>query len=54
MEKPKLIFQKNADKEMNRVIIPKFFIDKFGRQFYMEIFEDKIVLKPININKRGK
>lgn len=54
MEKPKLIYQKNADKEMNRVIIPKFFIDKFGRQFYMEIFEDKIVLKPININKKGK
>lgn len=51
MEQPKLIFQKNADKEMNRVIIPKFFIDKFGRQFYMEIFEDKIVLKPIKSEK---
>lgn len=47
MEKPTLIFQKNADKEMNRVIIPKFFIDKYGRHFYMEIYEDKIVLKPI-------
>ena len=44
MEQPKLIYQKNADKEMNRVIIPKFFIDKFGRQFYMEIYEDKIVV----------
>lgn len=47
MEQPKLIYQKNADKEMNRVIIPKAFIEKHGRQFYMEIFEDKIVLKPI-------
>lgn len=47
MEKPKLIYQKNADKELNRVIIPKFFIDKFGRQFYMEIYEDYIKIIPI-------
>lgn len=51
MEQPKLIFQKNADKELNRVIIPKFFIEKHGRQYYMEIFDDKIVLKPI---KKGE
>lgn len=54
MEQPKLIFQKNADKEMNRIIIPKFFIDKFGRQFYMEIYEDKIILKPIIEEKKGE
>lgn len=47
MEKPKLIFQKNADKTLNRVMIPKFFIDKYGRRFYMEVYEDKIVLKPV-------
>ena len=46
MEQPKLIYQKNADKVFNRVIIPKFFIDKYGRQFYMEVYEDKIILKP--------
>lgn len=51
MERPKLIYQKNADKEMNRVIIPKFFIDKFGRQFYMEIYKDHIKLIPI---KKGE
>lgn len=52
MEQPKLIYQKNADKELNRIIIPKFFIDKFGRNFYMEIYENKIVLKPMQ--KKGK
>lgn len=46
-EQPKLIYKKNADIEKNRVIIPKTFIDKFGRQFYMEIYDDKIILKPI-------
>ena len=51
MEKPNLIYQKNADVKMNRIIIPKFFIDKFGRQFYMEIYEDKIVLIPV---KKGE
>ena len=51
METPKLIFQKNADKVMNRIIIPKFFIDKFGRRFYMYVYEDKIVLKPMLDNE---
>ena len=43
----KLIYQKNADKVRNRVIIPQFFIDKHGRSFYMEVYEDKIILIPI-------
>ena len=47
MEEPILTFEKNADKEKNRVIIPKVFIEKWGRQFYMEIYADKIVLRPI-------
>ena len=47
----KLVYKKNADKIMNRVIIPKFFIDKYGREFYMEIYNDKIVLKP---TKKGE
>lgn len=47
MEQPILIYQKNADIEKNRVIIPKHFIDEHGRQFRMEIYEDKIILKPI-------
>ena len=51
MEQPILIFQKNADVEKNRVIIPKVFIEKFGRQFTMEVYEDKIILKPI---KKGE
>lgn len=51
MEKPILIFQKNVDKTLNKMVIPKFFVDKFGRSFYMEIYEDKIVLKPI---KKGE
>lgn len=51
MEETKLIYQKNADKVLNRVVIPKFFIEKHGRSFYMEIYEDRIVLKPI---KKGE
>lgn len=47
MDKPKLIFQKNADKTKNKMVIPKLFIDKYGYNFYMEVYEDKLVIKPI-------
>ena len=47
MEEPILVLQKNADKALNKIIIPKICIDKFGRSFYMKVYEDKIVLVPI-------
>ena len=41
-------FQKRADLEKNRIIIPKIYIDKYGRDFYLEIYEDgTIKLIPI-------
>ena len=50
-EKPILILQKTADIEKNRIIIPKVFIDNHDRYFSMEVYEDKIILKPI---KKGE
>lgn len=41
-------FYKKADKKLNRILIPKFIIDKYGREFYLEITEDEtIILRPI-------
>lgn len=56
MEQPILIYQKNADKYGNKMIIPQVVVDMFGRSFYMKIYEDKIVLEPINkeLNKNKK
>ena len=51
MEKPQLIYQKNADKVLNRVVLPKKFIEKFGYQYYMEVYEDKIILIPVRKDK---
>ena len=51
MEKPILVFQKNADKTTNKMIIPKAIIQQWGNQFLMEIYSDKIILKPI---KKGE
>lgn len=51
MEKPTLILYKKAEKTMNKVILPKAFIKKHGNEFFMEIYSDKIVLKPI---KKGE
>ena len=47
MEKPILVYHKKADDSLNRVVIPKPVINKMGNYFYMEVFEDRIVLKPI-------
>lgn len=45
-------FMKRADKEKNRIIVPKFIIDKYGRDFYLEVYEDgTIKLIPITYNK---
>lgn len=44
---------KRAEKAKNRIIIPKFIIDKYGREFYLEVFDNGIMLlTPIN-NKKG-
>lgn len=53
VEKPILIYQKNAEKSKNKIIIPQVFINKFGNQFIMEIYKDKIILKPIKKDKEG-
>ena len=47
MEKPILVYHKKADDSLNRIVIPKPVINKMGKYFYMEVFNDKIVLKPI-------
>lgn len=46
-------FMKRADKQLNRIIIPKFIIDNYGRDFYMNVYDDgSIELIPITkLNK---
>ncbi len=51
MEKPTLIFQKLAEKGTNKIRLPKDIVEQWGRQYYMEIYTDHIILKPI---KKGE
>lgn len=51
MEKPIMVFEKNADKTTNKMIIPKAIIQQWGNKFFMEVYADKIILKPI---KKGE
>ena len=51
MNKP-LVFQKNAEKLKNKMVIPKFFINKYGYQYYMTVYNDKIVIEPMNKKKK--
>lgn len=46
MEKPILVLKKRADIDKNRVILPKEFIDKHGRDFSLEMYKNKIVIVP--------
>ena len=43
-------FFKKADKTMNRIMIPKFIINKYGREFYLDVLEDG-TMKLIPVNK---
>jgi len=35
----------------NFILIPKKVVEKFGKEYYMEIYDDKIILVPV---KKGK
>lgn len=50
IELVKMIYSKikKADKSLNRILIPKKIVDKFGSDFLMEVYEDgTIILKPM-------
>lgn len=51
MEKPILIFQKNAERSRNKIIIPQVCVNKFGYEYKLEVYKDKMVLIPV---KKGK
>ena len=36
-------FYKKVDKEKNRIIIPKFIVEKYGREFYLEFYDDDTI-----------
>lgn len=48
-------FYKKADKTMNRILIPKFIIKKYGREFFIDIMEDETIrLTPVSKEEREK
>lgn len=52
MEKLVMRFVKNAEKTKNKIVIPKACIERWGNQFYLEVYEDHIKLVPIK--KKGE
>lgn len=51
MEKLLIKLQKNAEKNTNKMRIPKEVVDKHGRNYFMEIYEDYIKIIPM---KKGE
>lgn len=46
-------FVKRAEKDKNRIIIPKFIIDTFGRDFYLDVYKNG-TMKLIPIKREEK
>lgn len=46
-------FYKKADKTLNRILIPKFIIEKYGREFFFDVMEDEtLILTPVSKEKK--
>lgn len=50
-DKPILIYMKHAEPKTHKMIIPKTFVEKFGLDYTMEIYRNKIIIKPIEREK---
>ncbi len=51
MEKDKRVLRqyiKRADRSVNKIIIPKPFCVKADYEFLMTVYDDKIVIEPLN------
>lgn len=51
MEQPILRVQKNAEATTNKLRIPKKVIEAWGKEFYMEIYQNYIKLIPVKKEK---
>lgn len=48
-------WKKRAEIQKNRIIIPKVIVEKFGREFYLEWYEDDIIrIVPVKDNTENK
>ena len=51
MEKPILVYKKRTEKNTNKIIIPKAFVQQWGDRLSMEIYNGYIKLVPIKEEK---
>lgn len=47
MEKPIMRVLKKAEKMQNKIVLPKICVEKFGNEYYLEMYKDHIRLIPI-------
>lgn len=46
LKEPIYRFFKKTQGRLNYIYLPKFVVEKFGNQYYMEVYENKIILLP--------
>jgi len=52
MEKPILIYHKKIEKTTRKLLIPKYVVEQWGNEYYMEIYEDKVILRPVGLEQK--
>ena len=52
MEKPILVYKKKTERNTNKIIIPKAFVQQWGNELSMEIYNGYIKLTPIREKKQ--
>lgn len=43
-------FFKKAERTFGKIVLPKYCIEKFGYEYFLEVYEDYIKLVPANKN----
>ena len=49
IEKPLITYVKRADKTMHKIQIPIKVVELFGSEYLMQVYKDKIILTPTNV-----
>ena len=53
LEKPIFTYLKKAEKTTHKVRLPFKFVEKYGENYYMEVYDSYIIIKPIG-DKNGQ
>lgn len=52
MKQPLRIYYKKIGKTDQRLLFPKEVVEMLGREYYFKVYENKVVLEPVNYKRQ--